>query len=439
MFGTSGIRGEVGVEVTADLALAVGRALASEGYGRVVVGRDTRESGSLLADALSAGLRDCGGDVLRVGVATSPTVARAVEWLDADAGVTITASHNPAKDNGIKLWSQSGQAFDTERRAAIVERLERERFDSAGWRDLGNEREVDVVDRHRAELVDSLSLASTLSVVVDAANGPGVLTAKVLDDAGCEVTTLNGQQDGSFPGRPSEPTPDNCRVLRSMVAEIDADLGIAHDGDADRMLAVTEDGQFVSGDALLALFGRDVAGVGDRVAAPLNTSLAVDDALETVGASVTRTRVGDVYVAERLREPDVVFGGEPSGAWIWGTEPLCPDGPFAACRVVELVDGGDPLGEQVSALPEYPMTRDSIEVADRDATMRRVARRVDDAYQNVQSLDGVHVDTGDGWFLVRASGTQPLVRITAEARTEERTDELFGRATDLVRGVVETV
>ncbi len=437
MFGTSGIRGRVGDEVTAATALEVGRAVASEGYDRVVVGRDVRESGAMLVDAVAAGLRECGTDVATVGVEATPTVARAIDHLEADAGVVITASHNPATDNGIKLWNSSGKAFGPDQREAIERRVREADFELTDWDGIGDRvRREGVRDHHADALRNAVDLERTPDVVVDVGNGAGGVTASVLDELGCGVHTLDGQRDGSFPGRPSEPTAETLETLSTLVAETDAEIGVAHDGDADRMLAVDETGTFVPKDVLLALFAREAAGEGDRVAAPVDTSLAVDDALAAVGASVTRTRVGDVYVAERTTEPDVVFGGEPSGAWIWPAETRCPDGPLAACKLVELVaDRGSP-SDLVAGIEQYPIRRTSVEVADKAAAMDDVRRRVDERYDEVDTLDGVRVETDAGWFLLRASGTQPLVRVTAEARSPADADELFDTARSLLAEAV---
>ena len=437
MFGTSGIRGEVGEEVTAELALSVGRALASEGYERVVVGRDVRESGRVLQDALTAGIRECGGDVVTVGVAPTPTVARGVGWLDADAGVVITASHNPATDNGIKLWSPSGQAFDAERREAIADRVETERYDLEPWDGLGDQTHREgLLERHVEAITDTVAGQGqdleNLEVVVDVGNGAGSVTADALLELGCSVRTINAQQDGRFPGRPSEPNEETLGDLQQLVGATDADLGVAHDGDADRMMAVDERGEFVPKDLLLALFARDAAGEGTRVAAPVDTSLAVDDALESVGASVTRTAVGDVYVAERATEDDVAFGGEPSGAWIWPDETLCPDGPLAACKLAATAARAGSLADLVDDLETYPIRRTSIEVDDKAAVMERVEATVRERDLEIDALDGVRIDHGDGWTLVRPSGTEPVVRITAEARDAARAEELFEDAREIV-------
>lgn len=431
MFGTSGVRGPVGEEVTAELALDVGRALGVDS-DRVVVGRDARESGPTLVDALAAGLCESGTDVVDIGLAATPTIARAVAWEGADAGVAVTASHNPPADNGIKLWQQSGQAFDADLREQITRRVEAGETDLAAWDDFGTRSTGDATDRHREHLVNAVTLDRDLSVVVDVGNGVGEVTAGALDDLGCAVETLNAQPDGSFPGRPSEPTAEHCGSLSSLVAATDAELGIAHDGDADRTRAVDETGEFLSGDVLLALLGRAAASEGERVAVPVDTSLAVTDHLAAADIETVRTPVGDVYVAAAASEPGVTFGGEPSGAWIWPGETLCPDGPLAACRLAALA-AERPLAERAAAVETYRIRRTAIEVADRRATMATVRERVEDS-DEVSTLDGVRVDRDDAWFLVRASGTEPVVRITAEARESDRLRAVFDEARTLVSG-----
>jgi phosphoglucosamine mutase len=430
MFGTSGIRGPVGETVTADLALSVGRALGCE-TDRVVIGRDPRESGQFLRDALSAALRESGTDVIDLGMAATPTVARAVAWQDADAGVVITASHNPAPDNGIKLWQPSGQAFDDPMQDRIAERIDAGETDLQAWDELGTETTVDTRDRHVEALVDAVEIDDPPEVVVDLGNGAGGVSVDALQALGCAVETLNAQPDGSFPGRPSEPTAENCESLSELVGAGDAELGIAHDGDGDRMRAATGDGEFISGDVLLAILAREAAEPGQRIAAPVDTSLAVDDYLAEIDVEVTRTRVGDVYVAERVIEPDVAFGGEPSGAWIWPDATLCPDGPLAAVKLAALAAERS-LSERVADVETYPIRRDSVEVEDKAAVMKRITARVTDEYDDVTTLDGVRVGLEDGWFLLRASGTQPLVRVTAEARDADRAEEIFETARSLL-------
>ncbi|GAB7095416.1 phosphoglucosamine mutase [Halolamina litorea] len=438
MFGTSGIRGRFGDDVTAGTALSVGRAIASEGNGRVVVGRDPRSTGRILVDVVSAGLRECGADVGHLGELPTPTIARAVEWYGADMGVAVTASHNPPEDNGLKLWSADGSATVGTELAAVEDRIRRGEYSTVGWDEIGTRHRFNGArGRHVDAIVDAVEIDPPLRVVLDVGHGSGRLTATALRRLGCTVTTLDGTPEGSFPARQSEPTAENCKMLRQTVAGSDADLGIAHDGDADRMLAVTESGRFVPGDVLLALFARREATAGSRVAAPIDASMTVADELASVGADVTYTRVGDGYVAERTTEPDVVFGGEPSGAWIWPEITRCPDGPLAAAKLTSIVATDGSLDALVDDVPAVPIQRRNVRTERKDSVVETVAEALPDDGR-VTTVDGVRVDLDDGWFLVRASGTQPLVRITAEARDEERMASLLSTAEELVHEAIES-
>lgn len=432
MFGTSGIRGEFGTDVTAGLALDAGRAVASAGASRVVLGRDGRPTGKPLSDAVAAGLSECGADVVRLGVVASPTVARAVGWHDADAGVTVTGSHNPPTDNGIKFWGESGRAMVGRRQAKLVRRMERDEYEVRRWDEVGSvSTATDAVSRHVDAIADD-GAVSDLDVVLDVGNGTGGLSAEALRRTGCRVRTLDADRDGSFPVRPSEPTAENCARLAAVVAGSDADLGVAHDGDADRMMAVTESGTFVSGDALLAVFAREAAEAGDEVAVPVDTSIVVSEALEAIGATPSHTKVGDGHVAARAALDGVVFGGEPSGVWIWPGVTPCPDGPLAAVRLAKLVARRGSFDDLIDDVPSASIRRGSVETEDRETVVDRVRGYVAGRYPDTTALDGVRVNVDDGWFLVRASGTQPLVRVTAEARTEDRVDSLFRTAKCLV-------
>ncbi|WP_336023729.1 phosphoglucosamine mutase [Halobellus salinisoli] len=460
MFGTSGIRGPVGEEVNARLALDVGRAVAAEA-DTVVVGRDVRGTGSVLADALSAGLRECGTDVMRLGIVSTPTLARSVQWFGADAGVGVTASHNPAPDNGIKLWNPSGQAFTPTQTDAVEERLTNDAVESAPWDEFGKERGVDdASSRHVEHLVSTFSEPDgspdqptgdspndpleDLTVVVDLGNGTGRVTVDALYALGATVHTLDAQPDGRFPARKSEPNAETLTALQSAVPSLDADLGIAHDGDADRMVAVTADGEYVPGDVLLALFAREAAedvnspATGDTprpsVAVPVDTSLVVADTVQRAGGDVAYTPVGDVHIAEAASRDGFVFGGEPSGAWIWPDQTLAPDGHLAALSLAALVQRHDSLGTLVDEIPtdSYVTRRENVSVGDRAASMDAIEAELRERYVDIDTIDGLRVETDDGWFLVRPSGTEPLVRVTAEARAERTADELLESAREII-------
>jgi phosphoglucosamine mutase len=434
MFGTSGIRGPVGETVTGTLALDLGRAIGSD-IDRIVVGRDARESGETLARAAMAGAQEVGCDVVDLGVQSTPTVARSVDRYNAAAGLVVTASHNPPTDNGFKCWQRSAQAFGPDRNDDLERRIERSDALTVSPAAMGTVWSADDAAQRQLEALPGGNLGS-LSVVVDVGHGTGALSADALLEVGCDVTTIDAQCDGSFPGRPSEPTAEHCETLEAVVPAIDADLGIAHDGDADRTMAVDETGRFVSGDELLALFAMDVVSNDAAIAVPINASALIERVVEDAGGSVVRTAVGDVNVAQACTDPAVVFGGEPSGAWIWPAETLAPDGHYAACRLARIVADGQSLGERLESFPQYVTRRESIACAEKVSTVAAVEDRIRDRYDDVVDIDGVRVDVDDGWFLIRASGTEPLVRVTAEARTVDRADELRTVATSLVQEVV---
>ncbi len=420
LFGSSGIRGIANVDITPDLALAVGRALGST-YGATLVGRDPRLTGEMLASALIAGVLASGADATDAGMVSTPTLARgAREYM---CGAVITASHNPAPYNGIKLWNPDGVAFDETQQKEIEVALERKGFAHASWDRVGTRRSrSDLVDRHVSEILRTLGSAH-LRVVVDCGSGAtSTITPRLLREMGCRVTALNAQPDGHFPGRDPEPTEENLEVLRRTVRVTESDLGIAHDGDGDRMVAIDEKGQFVGGDKLLAVFAKRE--VKKTVVVPVDTSMAVDEMLP--GARVVRTRVGDVYVAQEVRRHRAEFGGEPSGTWIFPKVALCPDGVYAAAHLVKLV-ADTPLSELVAQVPHYPIRRGTISFppAERDAMFTKLDAAFAAMRPRVETIDGWRVPFEDGWFLVRLSGTEPKVRITAEARTEGRAKELY--------------
>jgi len=428
MFGTSGVRGPVGETVTGPVAIGLGRALGSMA-GRIVVGRDARPGGDALARAAIAGAQEAGTEVVDVGIESTPTVARAVEWYDAEAGLVVTGSHNPPEDNGFKFWTRRGHAFGPHLNRMLVQGAAASDPPTVDPGAMGTVRAVeDAAERHLQRLPEA-DLGDR-SVVVDVGHGTGRLTADALREMGCSVTTVDPHHGDAAAGRP---TADSCAVLSQVVVDTDADLGIAHDADADRTLAVDETGAFVSGDELLALFAIEMVPADARVAATINASSVVDAVVEQLGGSVVRTAVGDGPVGAACLADDVVFGGDPSGAWIWPDEALSPDGHYAACRLTEIVASGSPLSERVAALPDLITHRESVACDDPAAARSHVETQVRERHDAVTDVDGVRADLDGGWFLVRESGTEPLLRLTAEARTADRAAEIRTEARELVR------
>jgi len=239
---------------------------------------------------------------------------------------------------------------------------------------------------------------------------------------------INANPDGRFPGRPSEPSEANLGDLMSL-CKAKGMAGIAHDGDGDRMVAVDEDGRYVSGDRLLALFAS-LLGVKD-MAAPVDASMVLDD---IVGRPIVRTRVGDMFVSEALKKQRLPFGGEPSGTFIFPSVNYCPDGMLAGAYLLKLLDGR-PLKDVVSSLPIYPSARDSFsfDPSQGKKVKERLAEEMSSLDGELTTVDGYRVDLGHGWLLVRLSGTEPKVRLTAEARNRKDLDQIAEMARSRVR------
>ena len=427
-FGSSGIRGVANKEITPELALKVGLALGSI-YESVVIGRDPRTSGEMIEYAVVSGLLSAGCNVSRVGMVPTPTLALAAR--DYDCGVMVTASHNPPEYGGIKLWNRNGMAFDSKQQDEIEKVMQNNVRKSVEWNRIGRVDETNVLEEHAEMILGKVGNAS-LKVVVDCGCGAAsTITPHVLRRMGCHVMTLNSQPDGFFPARNPEPIERNLEMLKKATLAFGADLGIAHDGDADRMMAVDSLGRFIEGDKLLAFFG--LRETKKSIVVPVDTSIMVDDVLK--GRKVYRTRVGDVYVAEELKKRNAEFGGEPAGSWIFPGISLCPDGIYAAARLIEIVEKEGSFDSLVCELPVYPMVRGSIACSNdkKEATMGKIRNGLNDLGE-VSNIDGIRVGTEEGWVLVRPSGTEPKIRITAEARNE--VEKLYSKTEKIVKEAI---
>ncbi|WP_459537942.1 phosphoglucosamine mutase [Methanobrevibacter sp.] len=428
LFGTSGIRGKIGSEVTCELALNVGKSLAYYlgNEGTVVVGYDTRTTNKMLDEAITAGLLESGVNVVKIGMVPTPLVGYATEKLDADAGVMLTASHNPSPYNGIKLWNKNGMAYTSEQEAKIEEIYSDKSYISVSWDKIGHlSVNEEIKGKYVDDLVNLVDIKEGLKVVIDCASGAGSeISPLVFRKAGCEVTTLNSQPDGFFPGRNPEPNAENLQTLMKTVVAIGADLGIAHDGDADRMITVDENGNISPFDSLLALMSKQFDG---DIVTTVDAGLCMD---ESVKGEVIRTPVGDVNVAEVIIEKDASFGGEPSGTWLHPDFCMCPDGILSGLRMAELVSQKGKLSDLLDEIPSYPNIREKV-TCSKEAkfkVMENMESLLTDAFDDIveiNSLDGVRLTfADDSWVLVRPSGTEDYIRITLESRDSARAEAI---------------
>lgn len=428
LFGSSGIRGLIGRDMTVDLSVNIGKAVGTR-YKRVVIGKDSRTSGDMMESSLAAGAMAAGADVFLTGLVSTPTLARAA--FEYDCGLMVTASHNPAEYNGVKMWNPDGSAFDSPQMEDIEYLIGDKKNKLPDWKGVGRlYHHEGATHDHIQKVLHSVG-STSLNVVLDCGCGATCgISPYLLREMGCSVFAINAQPDGHFPGRLPEPTEDQLRDLRQIVVSRGADLGIAHDGDGDRMVAVDETGRYIDGDKLLALFASLSEAGG--IVAPIDASMVLDD---IVDGNVVRTKVGDVYVAEALKKHNFPFGGEPSGTFIFPRETYCPDGVYAAALLCKFVSERR-LSDLVDSLPSFPSARESFifNAQERDIVRGKIAAEMNLVKcHRLITVDGFRAEYEDGWFLVRLSGTEPKVRITAEARGKDEVDRLMNLARALVK------
>lgn len=424
-FGTDGIRGEVGTDVTADLALRLGHAVGERlgGSGRrVVLGRDPRRSGEMLSAALVAGLTSTGTDVVDLGLVTTPCLVHASGQDGIAAGIMVSASHNPARDNGLKVVV-AGRKADDAVEADLERLLDRAPGATRPNHELGRVREDrGAVEAYRRYLADVAGDAFTgLRVGIDCANGSAsVIAPDLFRGLGAQLTVLFDAPDGTNIN-------DGCgsthpERLAETVAAAGLDLGLAFDGDADRLIAVDEIGALVDGDAIMGIIALERLAAGTLRNKVLVTTVMTNGGLERavahVGGRMVRTPVGDRHVLEAMEREDAVLGGEQSGHIIFRDRSSTGDGLLTAIELVRSVRAaGAPLSELAARIPRLP------QVVINSAVARRDAWREDEAF--VAAIDQATRRMGErGRVLVRPSGTEPKIRIMVEGDDAGEIDEI---------------
>ncbi|CAB49971.1 phosphoglucosamine mutase [Pyrococcus abyssi] len=442
-FGTSGIREVVNEKLTPELALKVGLALGTYlNGGRVVIGNDTRTSSEMLKKAVISGLLASGVDVIDIGLAPTPLVGFAIKLYDADAGVTITASHNPPEYNGIKVWDRNGMAYTPEKERELERIIEEEKFKRAPWNEIGQLKQANPREEYIEAIMKEIKLDNSYTVVIDPGNGAGSIISPYLHrELGNRVITINSDPHGFFV-RELEPNKESLSMLAKTVKALKADIGIAHDGDADRVGVVDENGEFVEYEVMLSLIAGYMLrkyGKG-KVVTTVDAGFALDDYVRGLGGEVVRTRVGDVAVAEELMKHGGVFGGEPSGTWIMPQWNLTPDGIFAGALVLEMIDRLGLIGELAKEVPRYVTLRKKIPCPNdlKAKAMEEIAKLIprEFSYEREITIDGIRIENDDWWILFRPSGTEPIMRITLEAHTKERAESLMEKAEKLVKDAI---
>lgn len=419
LFGTDGVRGVANSELTPELAFKLGEAaghfLGERGRGRIVVGMDTRRSGDMLEAAIVAGICSSGVDALRAGIVPTPAVAFLARDLQADGGVVISASHNPAEYNGIKLFDRDGFKLPDEIEDEIEEFLvsERSNLRPAGTKVGTTSVVADACERYVAHAVATVpARLDGLRVAIDCGHGASARTSPgAFRAVGAEVHAVNCDWNGMDINLGSGST--HLEVVAGVVSAGNFDLGIAHDGDADRVLAVDETGEPVDGDAIMAVCALDLLERGalrqHTVVSTVMSNLGFEKVLHKSGIAVVKTRVGDRYVLDQMRSSGAVFGGEQSGHIIFLEHATTGDGLITALQLASVVHrSGRPLSELAGVMTHYPQVLHNVPVAHRELLSGSSAVAV--------AIRAAETELGEtGRVLVRASGTEPLVRVMVEA------------------------
>jgi len=440
LFGTNGVRGIANFDLTPELALNLGKTIATMRKGKIAVGMDARISSPMLKHAVIAGIMSAGSIAIDVGITPTPALQYYVKVGDANAGVIVTASHNPKEYNGIKFISSDGREFSREEDSEAERILLGKKFLRAEWDEVGNVY-ADEANRIYIEgvvsMVDSDLIADReFKVVADCGNGASVFTTpEILKELDCITYTINSVPDGRFPARQSEPVEENVWELKEVVKSVKANVGVAHDGDADRATFVDEKGNFVSEDVMLALMAKYYVEMnnGGKVVVPVSTSKCVEDVVVNAGGEVVYTEVGSPVIAKVMKEIGAVFGGEGNGGLIFPEHLIARDGGMSLAKVLEMMaEERKPLSEIVKDVPKYHILKTKIKCYNRKKLLEGLREEFEDA----NFTDGARIDFEDGWLLIRPSGTEPIARIFAEAKDERRAKELLEFGVEKARKIL---
>ena len=431
LFGTDGVRGVAGEELDRDLAVALGRAAVRKIGKRIFIGRDSRESGPMLEQALIDGICAEGGQPAVVGIVPTPAIALITREMGANCGIVISASHNPPEYNGIKFFDGEGyklpDAVEDEMQT-IVEEIRGEQVETGQARPGPNA--ALYYANHAAAVLQERGVdLSGMKIAVDCAHGASCeTTPATLRALGAEVFVINGDPDGSEINVGCGST--HLEPVKFLMESRGADIAIAHDGDADRMLALAPDGTVIDGDFLLAICAKDLKERGlldnNLVVSTVMANLGFQLAMKREGIDVITTKVGDRYVLEAMREHGAVLGGEQSGHIIFGKRNTTGDGLVSALELLGVIAAsGKTATELMSVMEKFPQALVNVRVTDRTLYDGNEAIAAAEAAAEAELGD-------EGRLLVRPSGTEPLIRVMVEAHTQQQADEIANRVADVV-------
>jgi len=451
LFGTNGVRGLANVELTPDMAVKVGLAIGTF-FGEkklLLLGYDARTSGPMLARAVTSGLNAVGCNVYFVGMAPTPSLQFAVKNHKMDGGIVITASHNPAAYNGIKVIWSDGIEISHEQEIEIEKIYFDNKNSFAAWDKLGELKELSGINEEYVAAikthVDTEAIGKKrFHVVIDAANSVGGLTTpQLIRELGCRVTSINANIDGTFPGREPEPRPESLGDLAATVKVIGADMGVAFDGDADRSIFVDETGEVYMGDKTFAVVLKQflLKNKGATVVTPVSSSTLIKDIADAYEGRIEWTKVGSVTVSQKMKEINAKLGGEENGGVFYGPHQAVRDGAMTTALLLEIMSKtGKKLSELVAEQPQYFIEKGKIECPNEKKTILQTKIYEQVRNENISTIDGIKI-----WFkdksaiLIRASGTEPVYRLYAEAKNKETAVKLVEKYSSKLKELLQTI
>jgi len=454
LFGTNGIRGVVNEDMNCELALGIGMAWGTffkriKTRPKIAIGTDARLSNHMLKNAISSGLLSTGCDVVDVGLVPTPTLQYTVKEKKYDSGVIITASHNPPQFNGIKGVSSDGTEFSKDIEDDIERIYFEKKFSLASWKDVGKAWNWDgAIDLYINGILNNVDInkikKKKFHIVIDCGNGAGSLVTPILlKKLDCEITKLYCEPDGMFPGHNSEPLKENLVDLIKKVPNVNADIGAAQDGDADRAIFIDEKGNYITGDQSLTLGAKYVTkkNKGGITVTPVTSSSAFDDVVKENNGIVIHTAVGSPIIARVMIEKNSVFGGEGNGGLIFPEFQYCRDSAMTIAKILEIMAlENKKLSELISELPKYETFNTKLTCPNdkKNIVMTILAdhTKQDKNVIKIDETDGVKLYLKDGWVLLRPSGTEPIFRVYSEAKDKKRAEEITNSYKKIAKEII---
>ncbi|WP_337860090.1 phosphoglucosamine mutase [Ferroplasma sp.] len=441
LFGTNGIRGIPNQDLTIELASGIGSAIGTFfNSPKIAIAKDTRISGDMFMQVVDSAVMSTGADVIYTGELPTPGLQYYCK-VNKIPGIMITASHNPPQYNGIKAIASDGTEINEEMEVKIEEIYEKKAYKKAAWDKIGRYYyDSTAIDLYMDSIIDSIDskriMESHLKVAIDTGNGASYFTSPtILAKLNCHVVSLNANPDGKFSSRNSEPKPENLVDLISIMKTGKFDLGIAHDGDADRCVFIDENGNYIDGDKSLALIVKNTVNKGDIVVTPVSSSDALEEVCREKGAKLISTRVGAPIVARAMIENKASIGGEENGGIIYGKHQFCRDGAMTMALMLNLLaKENKTVSELLKGIPDYTMIKTSVP---RKKEWDDIKKLLMEKYKGnkMDFTDGIKLYDANGWTLIRPSGTEKIIRIFSESINKKDAEQYNKKYVDFLNNL----